>query len=162
MDVVEDDSGLSLPVATSLKTTMEGFVVVDFDVLLAMDAIADTYSCMRSEFYRGKLKKVKRTHVWYWKINEGRLMIIVGESISPEIAKTVVVRVLGVKPEKEIRDRVWADRVDKEEGDEIACGGWHRLHHESDSSSPPKNKREERREKREAEKTKERNKEKKL
>ena len=54
-----------------------------------------------------------------------------------------------MKPEKEIRDRVWADRVDKEEGDEIACGGWHRLRHESDSSSPPKNKREERREKRE-------------
>ncbi|KAF2559956.1 hypothetical protein F2Q68_00017673 [Brassica cretica] len=100
MDVVEDDSGLSLPVATSLKTTMEGFVVVDFDVLLAMDAIADTYSCMRSEFYRGKLKKVKRTHVWYWKINEGRLMIIVGESISPEIAKTVVVRSSFGKAEK--------------------------------------------------------------
>ncbi|CAN6886585.1 hypothetical protein Bca4012_074143 [Brassica carinata] len=100
MDVVEDDFGLSLPVATSLKTTMEGFVVVDFDVLLAMDAIADTYSCMRSEFYCGKLKKVKRTPVWYWKINEGRLMIIVGESVSPEIAKTVVVRSSFGKAEK--------------------------------------------------------------
>lgn len=100
MDVVEMIPGLSLPVATSLKTTMEGSVVVDFDVLLAMDAIADTYSCMRSEFYSGKLKKVKRTHVWYWKINEGRLMIIVGESVSPEIAKTVVVRSSFGKAEK--------------------------------------------------------------
>ncbi|CAN6987878.1 unnamed protein product, partial [Brassica rapa subsp. trilocularis] len=71
--VVEDDSGLSLPVATSLKTTMEGSLVVDFDVFR-------------------KLKKVKRTPVWYWKINEERLMIIAGESVSPEIAKTVVVR----------------------------------------------------------------------
>ena len=61
MDVVEMIPGLSLPVATSLKTSMEGSVVVDFDILLAMDAIADTYSCMRSEFYSGKLKKVKRT-----------------------------------------------------------------------------------------------------
>ncbi|CAF1737195.1 unnamed protein product [Brassica napus] len=81
MGVVEDDSGLSLPVATSLKTAMEGSVVVDFDVF-------------------GKLKKVKRTHVWYWKINEGRLMIIVGESVSPEIAKTVVVRSSFGKAEK--------------------------------------------------------------
>ncbi|CAN6867455.1 unnamed protein product [Brassica oleracea] len=85
MGVVEDDSGLSLPVATSLKTAMEGSVVVDFDVF---------------EFYNGKLKKVKRTHVWYWKINEGRLMIIVGESVSPEIAKTVVVRSSFGKAEK--------------------------------------------------------------
>ncbi|KAL0658678.1 hypothetical protein Bca4012_079263 [Brassica carinata] len=100
MDVVEDDYGLSLPVATSLKTTMEGSVVVDFDVLLAMDAIADTYSCMGSEFYCGKLKKVKRTPVLYWKINEGRLMIIMGESVSPEIAKTVVVRSSFGKAEK--------------------------------------------------------------
>ena len=57
-----------------------------------------------------------------------------------------------MKLEKEIRDRVWGDRVDKEEGDEIACGGWHWLRDESNSSSPLKNKREERTEKREAEK----------
>ncbi|CAN6859107.1 unnamed protein product [Brassica oleracea] len=103
MGVVEDDSGLSLPLATSLKTTMEGSVVVDFDVLLAMDAIADTYSCMRSEFYSGKLKKVKRTHVWYWKINEGRLMIIVGESVSPEIALLSLGLLLGRRRKK----RIW-------------------------------------------------------
>lgn len=71
---------------------------------------------------------------------------------------------MGVKLEKEIRDRVWGDRVDKEEGDEIACGGWHWLRDESNSSSPLKNKREERRENREersGEEKKERDKEKK-
>ncbi|KAL0825911.1 hypothetical protein Bca101_049588 [Brassica carinata] len=43
-------------------------------------------------------------------------------------------RVLGVKLEKESGDRVCADRIAREESNEIACGGWHQLGDGSDSS----------------------------
>ena len=43
-------------------------------------------------------------------------------------------RVLGVKLEKESGDRVCADRIAREERNEIACGGWHQLGDGPDSS----------------------------
>ncbi|KAH0857788.1 hypothetical protein HID58_086053 [Brassica napus] len=57
---LEDNYGLSQPVATSLKI---------------MDAISSAFSYMQM----GSSGKVKRTFVWYWEINEenneARLMI---------------------------------------------------------------------------------------
>ena len=64
---------------------------------------------------------------------------------------------MGVKLEKESGDRVWADRIAREEGDEIACGGWHQLGDGSDSSSFGEH---ERREKRRRRRKKERKKKK--
>ncbi|KAF2560798.1 hypothetical protein F2Q70_00016161 [Brassica cretica] len=57
-------------------------------------------------------------------------------------------RVLGVKLEKESGDRVYADRIAREESNEIACGGWHQLGDGSDSSSFGEHKRREKREER--------------
>ena len=52
---LEDNYGLSQPVATSLKI---------------MDAISSAFLICRVDFIVGSSGKVKRTFVWYWEINE--------------------------------------------------------------------------------------------
>ena len=59
-----------------------------------------------------------------------------------------------MKLEKESGDRVCADRIAREESNEIACGGWHQLGDGLDSLSFGKHERREKRRRRRKKETK--------
>ena len=85
MDELEDDSGLSQRVETSMKT---------------MDAIYAIFSCMWSWLYSGKLGGGEENICLVLKINEESNEA----NVSPENERTVAVRVSFGKAEKK---RIW-------------------------------------------------------